>query len=479
MAKLTILFTLLFTLINSSLMANYEDDIAVVSKTIKSCERKEDLQVQKLKNNLNSRYKVSQDEIELHGVSINSPRNGLITTFLSLTNDFKSNRTYTTTELFNSDDYKKCDTIYCLADEIFGKDLGVYYLYILDEYHMNLSHLSEEEGIAKFTRKELLTILGALQILPKESLKGIKFGRHMKRIKKDKGTTIANATVHLFNLWGEIGEREKITTIIHELGHVFSHHLSSESTDLSERWASFSKWEWDRSSLFDVYSARHDFTMTNFVSWYAERNPVEDFAESFTAYILNPAYLRNISEEKYLFMRDNVFGGIEYNEIFCHFSAETKKLKDLIENYNYSSAATIAKTCEHSFIKTLVSLDMTEYRRCISRELLGQKDLPITYNPKLLKNIYKDSYAYKSITQEVTSLIAQRATTFDNCKLSPTLFMDNMVDDYGLFGFSSELSSLSPNLCRWIKGLYKRRNLEINQTNTKNLLKELLYQRAN
>lgn len=479
MAKLTILFTILFTLINLPLLANYDDNTLLISKTIKSCVEKENLQVQKLKSILNLKYSESPDKIEVHGVSINSPRNGLVSNFLSLINDYKNNKAYSANEIFHNSDYKKCDTIYCLADEIFGKDLGVYYLYILDEYHMNLSHLSEEEGIAKFTRNELLTILGALQILPKESLKGIKFGRHMKRIKKSKGTTIANATVHLFNLWGEINDREKITTIIHELGHVFSDHIASESADQSVRWAGISNWQWDRESLFDVYSAKKDPTMTNFVSWYAKRNPVEDFAESFTAYILNPEYLRDISEEKYVFMRDNVFGGIEYNSIFCHFSANNNKLNEAIENYNFTSASDIAKTCESSFVKTLVSLDMTEYKRCISRELIGQKDLPITYNPNYLNKVFKDTYAYQSITTEVINLFAERTTSFNNCELSPSLFINNMDESFGQFGYSTEIYDLAPNLCRWTKRLYEHKNLKINESNTKSLVKELLYQRAN
>jgi len=49
---------------------------------------------------------------------------------------------------------------------------------------------------------------------------------------------------------------------------------------------------------------------------YAGTNSAEDFAESFFIYVMYPSYLRNCCPERYTFMMDKVFNGIEYSEDF-------------------------------------------------------------------------------------------------------------------------------------------------------------------
>ncbi|MEX1098953.1 MAG: hypothetical protein WEB87_00920, partial [Bacteriovoracaceae bacterium] len=49
------------------------------------------------------------------------------------------------------------------------------------------------------------------------------------------------------------------------------------------------------------------------VSQYGETNPAEDFAESVAAYRYNPEALKNASLEKYEFIKNKVFQGVEFD----------------------------------------------------------------------------------------------------------------------------------------------------------------------
>ena len=45
---------------------------------------------------------------------------------------------------------------------------------------------------------------------------------------------------------------------------------------------------------------------------YAKKNPKEDLSESVALYVYNPQALQNSSPQRYNFVRDYVFGGVEY-----------------------------------------------------------------------------------------------------------------------------------------------------------------------
>lgn len=83
-------------------------------------------------------------------------------------------------------------------------------------------------------------------------------------------------------------------TIAHEIGHnVYYNVISSEQRGA---WNELS-----RNSGNDEY-----------VSDYARTNIQEDFSETYKVYICDPEALREVSPEKYAFMRDRVFRGREY-----------------------------------------------------------------------------------------------------------------------------------------------------------------------
>jgi len=82
------------------------------------------------------------------------------------------------------------------------------------------------------------------------------------------------------------------TTLIHEL----SHSLDDEKSEPYQEWLKLSGWfmledgQWLPS--YDL----------GFVNPYSRGHPKEDFAESFTAYVLQPDKLRIASPQKYMFM---------------------------------------------------------------------------------------------------------------------------------------------------------------------------------
>ena len=122
---------------------------------------------------------------------------------------------------------------------------------------------------------------------------------------------------------GEMPEEETIAILTHECGHIAdlgglegsSHsgkslypdgHMPTYNDDASVR---FYKISWKNST-----QRKSDSSNSDFVSGYAVSDPFEDFAESFILYALHNSAFQNMTTtndalmEKYVFMRDVVFG---------------------------------------------------------------------------------------------------------------------------------------------------------------------------
>lgn len=88
--------------------------------------------------------------------------------------------------------------------------------------------------------------------------------------------------------------QELLETLLHEIGHNVFFNRWRQDFKFEQRW---------------IQLHNHE---TGFVSDYARFNYMEDFAESYLAYIAAPAKLQRVSAAKYQFMRDEVFAGVEY-----------------------------------------------------------------------------------------------------------------------------------------------------------------------
>lgn len=99
----------------------------------------------------------------------------------------------------------------------------------------------------------------------------------------------------LYNTDGLLDPGTLAKTLIHEI----SHSLDDELAGPYAEWLNLSKWFTDNGQW---YAARD----IGFVNPYAQGHPKEDFAESFTAYVLDPQRLQEVSPMKYRFM-DRLF----------------------------------------------------------------------------------------------------------------------------------------------------------------------------
>jgi hypothetical protein len=82
-------------------------------------------------------------------------------------------------------------------------------------------------------------------------------------------------------------------TLVHEVGHNVFYNMGEHN---------ISTWE-----QISANSAPDGY-----VSNYARTNMREDFAESYAAYVQDPALLQEVNPQKYAFLKQSAFGGREY-----------------------------------------------------------------------------------------------------------------------------------------------------------------------
>lgn len=99
-------------------------------------------------------------------------------------------------------------------------------------------------------------------------------------------------------------------------------------------------------------------TDDDFVSWYSETSPAEDYAESCMNYLLHPETLKEKAPEKYAYMKANVFNGKEFlekpwtNGLALEWPALAEKLSD--------QSACAAKVAECSATQKFYSFQSIE-----------------------------------------------------------------------------------------------------------------------
>jgi hypothetical protein len=166
-----------------------------------------------------------------------------------------------------------CHKVLCAAESIFGKEEAPKLLYLLDKYELNLSHVTDD-NLTAFSNDQLDTILEAVDDLPSHLIPFEKnqYFKHYKNGYGPSETTIANATITLYDPWDDQSSDEmRMYTVIHEIGHNIGGRLNQ---DEDPEWLSITGWfeidgEWK--------SAKDDEQ----VSRYGATNPAEDFAEAF------------------------------------------------------------------------------------------------------------------------------------------------------------------------------------------------------
>lgn len=214
-----------------------------------------------------------------------------------------------------------CKTVSCVVQDpsIFGPKLGPRLLFMLGRYGFNGSPYATFNS-DNWTDNEIDDVLISLSdfpptVLPVEKSKQLthfKRGKGMAVYGKEKGKrAVANAFIFIFDSWNNQVQQHRQSTITHEIGHYFASHY--DDLDESSPWLKFAKWS--ERTVINNGVEETEPRLGNpraTVSKYGQTNPSEDFAESVVAYRYNPQLLLSRSPEKYRFLKETVFDGVEY-----------------------------------------------------------------------------------------------------------------------------------------------------------------------
>ncbi|HAR44527.1 MAG TPA: hypothetical protein DCS07_18160, partial [Bdellovibrionales bacterium] len=208
---------------------------------------------------------------------------------------------------FSSD----CKTVMCVVKDpkIFGAKLGPRLLFMLGRYGFNGSAYANADS-DQWSPREIDDVLIGLSdypasILPLESDRQLS---HYKRGLNSKN--VANAMITAFDSWDTLDQEYRQSTIVHEMGHVISMHYKLE---YSSEWLRLSDWK-ERTTIKNG-KERKQIELgrpSAVISMYGQTNPAEDFAEAVVGYRYNPHVLKAKSPEKYEFIKETVFDGLEY-----------------------------------------------------------------------------------------------------------------------------------------------------------------------
>jgi hypothetical protein len=217
--------------------------------------------------------------------------------------------------IFNSK--PPCSDAFCAAMKIFDTKKGTYILWTYLKYGENLSPYSDVNadpgGFDEATMKDIIAAFdGAPYQIKNDVLKDNGFFRFSKGYTlaiNGKDKVIANAAGAVFDPIDNYDDAQKIEIFIHEIGHRVSYQLNQ--ADRSKEWAEASGWN------FQGFFSSSNSNTSGWVSEYAKENTAEDFAETFSAYRLDPNYLKKVSPERYEYMKKHVFNGVEFIKDVC------------------------------------------------------------------------------------------------------------------------------------------------------------------
>ncbi|MFN8791523.1 MAG: hypothetical protein ACK5Y2_08740 [Bdellovibrionales bacterium] len=186
-----------------------------------------------------------------------------------------------------------CSKVICTMKHLYGADESLRMLYMAAKFGLRTSRfgMTTPDNYQNWTSSELDDTLVALESLPPHVLPLKNF--HLLRFRDGYTlqiyagrSVVANARMDVFDIWKSQSREERISVILHELGHVLG-----TGHDDSPEWKAFPPPQ---------------------ISLYAQTNHFEDFAESFLAYRVAPHRLKRLHPERYQFIKDRVFSGLEF-----------------------------------------------------------------------------------------------------------------------------------------------------------------------
>ena len=329
---------------------------------------------------------------EVHGIRFENEHPELVYRFMQLTTPdqdiFGSKKDFNPQILKEKYaaklDAKNCRKVLCAVQEIFGKQEGPIILLILTEYDLNLSHLVWVNA-DPFELNELNDILRTIEVVPNHLLpvglnqKFIRFVRGYVRDGQSSGV-IANSAMEYFDTWSEESPGVRRYSIYHEFAHNWS-SLHANNIDVSPKWLEVAGWAAkDPNSDPNTLSLTEDWTRhdsTKPISIYAKTNPFEDFAESVSAYRYAPQKLKELSRGKYNYVKNIVYGGMEFtsdctgsDQAYAKYLATFEKFESSVQNDWIDNAT---EFCFSKSIKLLKNPRLlTGFLSCINGKAMAQ-----------------------------------------------------------------------------------------------------------
>jgi hypothetical protein len=211
-----------------------------------------------------------------------------------------------------SDFTSSCQTVRCAVEEVFGAGIGLKLLFMFERYGFNGTHLGDLNADA-WTSSELDLLLRGLACFPEHTFpqRNRRNINHFKRgyvpaqfSVADAQGLVADSKIRMYDRWDTYPNAQKIYAVFHEVSHVLA--VWNGQIDLQDRWKNI-----------DGGWIQHGDSWTpsvpnKIISTYGRENPLEDFAETMSAYRFNAEGLKTFSPKRYEFVRQNFFDGLEY-----------------------------------------------------------------------------------------------------------------------------------------------------------------------
>mgnify|MGYP003575946880 FL=1 len=200
----------------------------------------------------------------------------------------------------------KCKKLVCAVEKIWGEELGTKLLYLYNKHRFIGSELAFNFS-ARYETNEIDDVLIALGDLPEAY---VPMGDEVQPLYRfsvpntpQTNTTLANAGISLFDLWTKQSSAKRQYTIFHEISHNIATKLNK--ADRSPEWHKFSGWVKNGNK----WEYTNEACLT---SMYGATSPEEDWAESLSTYRYAPHEFKKNCPAKYDYIKNLVFGGIEY-----------------------------------------------------------------------------------------------------------------------------------------------------------------------
>ena len=323
-----------------------------------------------------------------------------------------------------------CKTALCVSQNIFGENVGPQMLFLMDRFDVNTSPYSYTNA-SVFTAEEISDVIKTFELLAPEQtpftesnqqLSKFKRGYTLKAYNEEEGTVMANAVVHLFDSWSKEDSDTRQYILYHEFAHNMSRNYFS-ATHTSSAWLKLSEWkkvlegDGKDKAIAEFRSSLASKMGHPFVSKYGKANPGEDFAESVTAYRLNPQHLKKTSPEKYKILKHVVFNNQEFlSQKNCNQQTATKQYQKEIESsknlFLESEKDTISNACRLTFDQTILgNVPVSYFDDCVNFQatLLWYNKNHQTYKGLLQQGLFDNDLRLSNLKfTETRNELAQR-----------------------------------------------------------------------